>query len=449
MDLYHHGILGMKWGVRRFQNEDGSLTATGRKRYVTDIKGAEQRVRKAKADVKEAKRTMNREAINNTFVNGGVASKETREKYKSALGRTEWEKRKLSDEKTKNALNRSSGKKSRHRLALEQKYMEKGMSAEEAEVAAYKRIRTERAIAVAGGLSIAAAAAYTAYKHWDLNADKILKSGVELKNISDTDKLDVSRQFYAAYKKPDVKKYLGLYGGQIIGDQGPDAVKQTTIGINGNLKIAGRKTAAKTLADMVRKDPELLSSLKDDLENYRTEVSGADTTAGKALTRRAEHDLSRGKITKNVYDVLNSVQTLCGGQSGAGKKLYSELTKAGYDAIIDVNDKKYGGYNSKSPVIVFNGAAKTVVKAVRNVGENEVSKAFIPETAKAMVSQYLKSQIPWAAAAAAAATVATVKGVKAHNNIQKRNQIVSEYKKEHPGTKLTYDRILNNYYGSK
>lgn len=41
------------------------------------------------------------------------------------------------------------------------------------------------------------------------------------------------------------------------------------------------------------------------------------------------------------------------------------------------------------------------------------------------------------------------KGVKAHNNIQKRNLIVSEYKKEHPGTKLTYDQILNNYYGSK
>ena len=32
-ELQHHGIKGQKWGVRRYQNEDGSLTNAGKKRY--------------------------------------------------------------------------------------------------------------------------------------------------------------------------------------------------------------------------------------------------------------------------------------------------------------------------------------------------------------------------------------------------------------------------------
>lgn len=34
--LAHHGILGQKWGVRRYQNADGSLTEAGKKHYKAD-----------------------------------------------------------------------------------------------------------------------------------------------------------------------------------------------------------------------------------------------------------------------------------------------------------------------------------------------------------------------------------------------------------------------------
>ena len=40
--LYHHGIKGQKWGVRRFQNKNGSLTPAGKERYADD--GIEKRV---------------------------------------------------------------------------------------------------------------------------------------------------------------------------------------------------------------------------------------------------------------------------------------------------------------------------------------------------------------------------------------------------------------------
>lgn len=36
-ELYHHGIKGMHWGQRRFQNADGSLTSAGRARYAKDL----------------------------------------------------------------------------------------------------------------------------------------------------------------------------------------------------------------------------------------------------------------------------------------------------------------------------------------------------------------------------------------------------------------------------
>ena len=35
-ELYHHGIIGQKWGIRRYQNMDGSLTPAGKKRYYND-----------------------------------------------------------------------------------------------------------------------------------------------------------------------------------------------------------------------------------------------------------------------------------------------------------------------------------------------------------------------------------------------------------------------------
>lgn len=38
MELYHYGVKGQRWGIRRYQNKDGSLTAAGQKRYDRDIR---------------------------------------------------------------------------------------------------------------------------------------------------------------------------------------------------------------------------------------------------------------------------------------------------------------------------------------------------------------------------------------------------------------------------
>lgn len=72
--IAHHGILGMKWGIRRYQNADGSLTSAGKRRYwsnsnVNDInsfvkKKSKNRITRAetsyKINKKEKRKIVNR-----------------------------------------------------------------------------------------------------------------------------------------------------------------------------------------------------------------------------------------------------------------------------------------------------------------------------------------------------------------------------------------------------
>lgn len=53
-EIYHHGIKGMRWGVRRFQNKDGSLTPAGAKR---------QAKLEARRDAKERKKIDKEESV--------------------------------------------------------------------------------------------------------------------------------------------------------------------------------------------------------------------------------------------------------------------------------------------------------------------------------------------------------------------------------------------------
>lgn len=65
-ELYHWGIKGQRWGVRRFQNPDGSLTPAGRKRYLNESGLMTRRGRKASSKSEDIKATIKNEQMRNS-----------------------------------------------------------------------------------------------------------------------------------------------------------------------------------------------------------------------------------------------------------------------------------------------------------------------------------------------------------------------------------------------
>ena len=87
--LAHHGVKGQKWGVRRYQNKDGSLTSDGKKKYHSKLEKKRKRLssyaRDNSSEHKMLARTAREERKN--IEKYGFSSREWKEKVKRDLDR--------------------------------------------------------------------------------------------------------------------------------------------------------------------------------------------------------------------------------------------------------------------------------------------------------------------------------------------------------------------------
>lgn len=123
------------------------------------------------------------------------------------------------------------------------------------------------------------------------------------------------------------------------------------------------------------------------------------------------------------------------------------LKAKGYDAVGDINDRKYSGYGTKNPLILLGDTAKLAVNSRRELGTDEVNKAYDKAYDKLLTKAYAKAATGLAAQIAVG--VAATKAASKAETALKRQEIVDQYKREHPNSQLSNKQILDNYYGEK
>lgn len=411
-ELYHHGIKGMRWGVRRFQNPDGSLTKAGMRRYgdkspyeVTTSDGDTFHVSKGSKNNYNTRHSK----VTKTW---GQHNKE------------------VDDAKAKK---QSDKPKSKHRQNLEAKYRAMGYDEKHAAERAAKRIKTEKIIAATAGLTVAAASAYVIKHRIEEKSDHIIKSGKTLQRVAASDDINFDRALYMAGNKSDKTKYAGMYGKQLRNQGAAEgAVKAFGIKATKDLKVVSNDKARDTFVELYKTNPEfkkLYDNQTQTIRNWADQSPADPRYAG--VYKKLRVGMSDKVLRKNGYDSFNRQLTDNTTEDARriNKIFYDALKSKGYDAVADLNDRKYSGYRAKSATIVFGGKGKMEVSAVKKLSDQEINDKYVKGMAMISAPELAKAGALYVAAPMMASM--TVNHIRAE-----------KYRDEHPNTELTDKEII-------
>ena len=365
-ELYHYGILGMKWGVRRYQNKDGSLTNAGRHHYYGDasVARAHSKYQEAQANRKTAKKLekqARRKAIiptkKNLMAYGNAMRDHSEAKNKEY--RSEFEYKTKREAARIRAKNIEFKKKSKYRQKLEAQYKKLGLSDEDAQAAANRKIRAEKILAASAALTVAACAAYAYSKHRKNKIDGVIKAGEALQRIEMQDTGGKLHEvFYVAKGKHDMNRYKGLLGYTRAQQTGHAYLMKLEAA--SDIKVASKDKARKAFGDLLNNDKDFRSTFGFGDRNFTT------------------------KEINKYYDIFNRNIVERSMPQDTVNKFYDKLKSAGYGAIQDVNDMDYSGYKAKNPLIVFDNAGGNIsVKSVEEMTDRDgMGRAYAKEMMK-------------------------------------------------------------------
>ena len=365
-ELYHYGILGMKWGVRRYQNKDGSLTNAGRRHYYGDASVARahskyQEAKENRKTAKKLKKQARRKAIiptkKNLMAYGNAMRDHSIAKNKEY--RSEFEYNTKREAARIRAKNIEFKNKSKYRQKLEAQYKKLGLSVEDAQAAANRKIRAEKILAASAALTVAACAAYAYSKHRKNKIDGVIKAGEALQRIEMQDTGGKLHEvFYVAKGKHDMNRYKGLLGFTRAKQTGHAYMMKLEAA--SDIKVASKDKARKAFGDLLNNDKDFRSSFGFGDRSFTT------------------------REINNMYEKFNRLIVSRSMPQDSVNKFYDKLKSAGYGAIQDVNDIDYSGYKAKNPLIVFDNAGGNIsVKSMTEMDKNGMGLAYAKELMKA------------------------------------------------------------------